>query len=155
MWRVSEFVIADAGKTPQYAEDLARKVALHTRLKTELENAQVSGQSEYGGLACVGVVLVLFFGGIFLFFRAKDEARAIAKADAERRLEGDPKIVCPHCQERGHVTTCYVEERAGIDGGKATAALLTGGISMLATGLSNQIGKTQATCANCGSIWRF
>jgi hypothetical protein len=77
------------------------------------------------------------------------------KSDTEKRKAGEYKIVCPQCHERGCVTTAKVVEKAGIHGGKATAALLTGGVSMLATGLSNELGKTQATCSNCGSTWRF
>jgi hypothetical protein len=83
------------------------------------------------------------------------EKIAKTKTDAEQRKAGEHKIVCPQCQERGFVTTASVTEKTGIHGGKATAAILTGGVSMLATGLSNELGKTQATCSNCGSTWRF
>ncbi len=45
-------------------------------------------------------------------------------------------MVCPHCQTRGSVYTKAVTQKKGVSGGKATAALLTGGVSLLATGLS-------------------
>jgi len=47
-----------------------------------------------------------------------------------------PQMICPHCQTKGSVRTKPVTKKTGISGGKATAALLTGGVSMLATGLS-------------------
>jgi hypothetical protein len=79
--------------------------------------------------------------------RKRDEKLAKAKCDAQ--------IVCLHCQTRGFVTTEKVQVKKGIHGGKATAALLTGGATMLATGLSQHDQMTQATCSNCGSTWRF
>ncbi|MCE5268427.1 MAG: hypothetical protein LLG00_11125 [Planctomycetaceae bacterium] len=75
----------------------------------------------------------------------------VKRAKAER----DAKLFCPHCQKFGHVTTDATTVKKGISGGKATAALLTGGVTMLATGLSQENTMTQATCANCGSTWLF
>jgi hypothetical protein len=48
-----------------------------------------------------------------------------------------------------------VKVKRGISGGKATGAVLTGGVSMLATGLSRKEAATKATCGNCGSRWVF
>ena len=79
---------------------------------------------------------------------------------------------CPHCNQRfealedmpdqltdcqtsGQVRTKDIKQKKGISGGKATAALLTGGVSMLATGLSRKEGCTQAHCVNCDSTWVF
>jgi hypothetical protein len=72
--------------------------------------------------------------------------------EKERR---DAQIICPQCQQRGHVTTRSVRQKKGISGGKATAAILTGGLSILATGLSRKEDATEAECSNCGSIWHF
>jgi hypothetical protein len=71
------------------------------------------------------------------------------------RPQRDKQIVCPHCQTKGHVTTAAVKVNKGISGEKATGAILTGGISMLATGLSDRQMMTKATCSNCGSVWHF
>jgi hypothetical protein len=38
---------------------------------------------------------------------------------------------------------------------QATAAVLTGGVSMLATGLSRKEKLTQARCDNCHNQWDF
>lgn len=65
------------------------------------------------------------------------------------------KLVCPHCQQKGHVRTKSITKSKGISGGKATAALLTGGISLVATGLSQKEKHTQANCSNCNSTWAF
>ncbi|HEY5041386.1 MAG TPA: hypothetical protein VIK53_05230 [Verrucomicrobiae bacterium] len=66
-----------------------------------------------------------------------------------------PEIICPHCQTRGNVRTKPVRRKKGVSGGKATAALLTGGISLLATGLSRKEHVTEAFCLNCKSRWDF
>jgi len=65
------------------------------------------------------------------------------------------QIVCAHCQTKGKVRTKIIEKDAGISGKKATAAALTGGISLLATGLSRNEKVTQAHCDNCGSTWTY
>ena len=65
------------------------------------------------------------------------------------------KLICQHCQTVGLVRTKSVKVKAGISGGKATAALLTGGLSILATGLSRKQQLTEAWCGNCESTWHF
>lgn len=64
-------------------------------------------------------------------------------------------MICPHCQEKGQVRTKEVELKKGISGGKATAALITAGWSILFTGLSRKESATQAYCENCGNRWVF
>jgi hypothetical protein len=68
---------------------------------------------------------------------------------------GDSKIVCPQCGIAGHVSTRRVKAKKGISGGKATGAVLTAGVSILATGLSRKEMVTRAVCANCRSQWTF
>ncbi len=65
------------------------------------------------------------------------------------------KLVCPHCQTVGHVYTKQITKKQGISGGKATAAILTGGTSILATGLSQKEHMTEGHCENCKSTWHF
>jgi hypothetical protein len=65
------------------------------------------------------------------------------------------QIICTHCQIKGMVRTMPVQRKAGISGTKASAAVLTGGMSVLATGLSRKTTVTQAHCDNCGSTWSF
>ncbi len=65
------------------------------------------------------------------------------------------KMVCPHCQKQGTVRTKKVLRKKGLSGAKATGALLTGGLSVLATGLSRKEDETQAHCDECGSTWHF
>jgi len=66
-----------------------------------------------------------------------------------------PEIVCPQCQTKGSVSVESVKRKTGIHGGKATAALFTGGVSLLATGLSGHRATTRAHCNNCKSTWEF
>jgi hypothetical protein len=117
------------------------------------------------------VMIALAAGGVFLgtlavFFLVGVLRRALDPewaaeidhkiAEAKRaKATRDAKLFCPHCQQFGHVTTEPTTVKKGISGGKATAALLTGGVTMLATGLSQENVVTRATCANCGSTWLF
>lgn len=101
------------------------------------------------------VLTIVFVGAILLGFMkafadqkaGKPQARAAAKRAQEAR------IVCPHCQTAGRVTTRPVKLKKGISGGKATGAILTGGVSMLATGLSRKESVTAFACSNCGVNW--
>lgn len=93
--------------------------------------------------------------GYFLISRWEKSPEGQAKMrqyEAQKRAL-DEKIKCPHCDTAGFVTTADTHQKSGISGGKATGAVLTGGLSMLATGLSReQSGKT-CTCSNCGMTW--
>lgn|GEM_PF-2907467 len=64
-------------------------------------------------------------------------------------------MVCPHCQSVGKIRTKEVKQKKGVSGGKATAAVLTAGVSLLAVGLSRKEGATQAHCDNCNNTWFF
>lgn len=66
-----------------------------------------------------------------------------------------PEIICPHCQKKGNVRVKQVINKKGVSGDKATAALLTGGISLLATGLSRKEHGSLAHCDNCSMTWNI
>lgn len=87
----------------------------------------------------------------------KVEYQAKRTAETEGMLHGpfNSELVCPHCQTKGKVRTQKEVRKAGVSGGKATGALLTGGVSLLATGLSRKEIGTKAFCGNCKSIWFF
>jgi len=65
------------------------------------------------------------------------------------------EMICTHCQVKGKVFTEKVKVKTGISGGKATVALLTGGLSLIATGLSRKQEVTKAHCYNCHEEWYF
>ena len=67
----------------------------------------------------------------------------------------NPAMVCPHCAATGAVYTKLVTQKIGISGGKATAALLTGGASLLVAGLSRKAKITEAHCTECNNTWHF
>lgn len=67
----------------------------------------------------------------------------------------NPAMICPHCGVRGKVRTKVIDKKSGISGGKATAAVLTGGVSLVATGLSRKDRVTRAFCGNCKNEWDF
>ena len=76
------------------------------------------------------------------------------KQQEEQQL-ASANMICPHCQTKGSVTTQQVKKKVGISGGKATAAVMTCGLSMFATGLSRKDQVTEATCSNCGQTWYY
>jgi hypothetical protein len=65
------------------------------------------------------------------------------------------ELICPHCQTKGKVHAKPVKIKKGVSGAKATGAILTGGLSLLATGLSRKEDTTQEHCENCNSTWLF
>jgi hypothetical protein len=92
-------------------------------------------------LAVIGLI-------VWALFRQIDEAD---KPRVDRSLR--PQVVCPHCQVRGKVRVWPEPRSAGISGGKATGAFLTGGLSVLLTGLSKHEWVTRANCQNCNVEW--
>jgi hypothetical protein len=90
--------------------------------------------------------------------KKRRERHEIEKEREEKRLRFGPvnsALVCSHCQEKGYVRTKTVDQKKGISGGKATAAVLTAGVSTLFAGLSRHEVNTQAHCNNCHSTWVF
>lgn len=83
------------------------------------------------------------------------QAGAQAKLREKNFGSINPALVCPHCQAKGQVRTKRVTQKQGVSGGKATAAVLTAGFSLLATGLSRKVEVTQAVCDSCHSIWTY
>jgi DNA-directed RNA polymerase subunit RPC12/RpoP len=77
----------------------------------------------------------------------------VNKAIQEEKKPPNPHVVCKYCNEKGCVKLTTVHRKKGISGGKATGALMTGGVSMFATGLSRQQKITHMRCTNCGTEW--
>lgn len=104
----------------------------------------------------------LFSAGViaFAYIYERDKARLRAcmtpeeKAHEQHGLR-NPAMLCPHCQLRGEIRTKVVTRKKGVSGGKATAALLTVGTSLLVTGLSRKEALTEAWCGNCKNTWAF
>jgi uncharacterized Zn finger protein len=78
-----------------------------------------------------------------------------AHTASKATLAAPSKLVCPHCRTSGSVRTEVVKVKRGISGGKAVGAVFTGGLSLVATGLSRKEPATKAHCGNCGSVWTF
>jgi len=90
--------------------------------------------------------------------RARVKAEQAAKNPRRQFAKGEQQmtqIICPQCQVAGQVSTKQIKEKVGVSGGKATAAVITTGASVLVTGLSRKKKVTRAHCANCGSDWDF
>jgi hypothetical protein len=105
--------------------------------------------------AVIGIVLVV----VALIAGVAESARQAKMTPEQKAAETwgprNPAMICPHCQTKGHIRTKIVERKKGVSGAKATGALLTGGISLLATGLSRKENPTQAHCDNCENTWEF
>lgn len=85
--------------------------------------------------------------------RADRWARSSAALEQAQRRSGDAEKICPHCQVKGRITSRRVKQKKGISGGKATGAVLTGGVSLFATGLSRKERGTEMWCHNCNTRW--
>jgi hypothetical protein len=113
--------------------------------------------STFWWLALLGFVLLLCTLDWNMIFEELASAPGKAKqreaSERNRKRKQQSQILCPHCQQKGGVTTRPVKRKKGISGGKATAAVITGGVSVLATGLSRKENETEAKCSKCGSIW--
>ncbi len=64
-----------------------------------------------------------------------------------------PKVVCKFCNTAGQVLVTLAERKRGVSGGKATGAILTGGLSLFLTGLSRKETVSRLNCKNCGMNW--
>ncbi len=89
------------------------------------------------------------------FFRdAREEALAEEKFKEKGFVEfKNTELVCPYCQRRGDVFIQYLRLKNGISGGKVLGGLLTGGVSLLATGISRKDVFKQFHCDNCDQYW--
>jgi hypothetical protein len=63
-------------------------------------------------------------------------------------------LICPHCQTKGRINRSLDTAKGPISGGKATGAILTGGVSLLFTGLSRKSVVTRNHCGACNTTWR-
>lgn len=118
-----------------------------------------------GGLIGIGIVMAFVIWGLISSKKTEGKERdRRASLSVEQRMEEDAvreygekntAMICPHCQSKGSIRIKAIAKKAGISGGKATAAVLTGGVSVLATGLSRKEDLTQAHCEECKSTWTF
>lgn len=90
----------------------------------------------------------------------KTEQNGIAEIDTSldfdeswKGFQLNREIICPSCHKKGCVISRNMKRKTGISGAKATGALLTGGLSLLAVGLSKKELATELKCKNCNSIW--
>ncbi len=116
----------------------------------------------FPALLCPIVIplVVAFAVSIIAAVAAAGRARMLSEMSPHERasfLWGaiNPPMICPHCQKKGCIRTMPVRRKKGISGAKATGAILTGGLSLLATGLSREEDLTQAHCMVCNCTWEF
>lgn len=100
-----------------------------------------------------GLIVLALVGGGMYAYNSNPNVKARKQAAADRKASLDAQIKCPHCEVRGSVTTSQVKKKRGISGGKVTGALMTGGVSLLATGLASKHKYNQYGCRNCGQVW--
>jgi hypothetical protein len=115
-----------------------------------------------GAFALIAIILIIF---VIVNGVLKERTESKMTADERKNHEDilntqmwgliSSEYICPHCRKKGFVSTMPVKRKKGISGAKATGALLTAGVSILATGLARKEGLTQAHCGNCNSTWDF
>jgi hypothetical protein len=129
-------------------------------------------EPKMGWVALVAIVVLIIAG----IYRVQDsEERTIAAMAPEERAQyrqarvdywrnreatqREEKALTEHGPSnpwmKGTVRTRDVQKKKGISGAKVTAAVITSGVSVLATGLSRKEKLTQAHCENWGSDWLF
>jgi hypothetical protein len=108
------------------------------------------------------ILFILFLIGLFALISLVSNAESkhmvmegISQSDVINWGQPHLQMICPHCQQGGKVLSKSVTKKTGVSGAKATGAILTGGVSLLATGLSKKDKMTQAHCLNCDSTWHF
>jgi hypothetical protein len=116
------------------------------------------------GLALVAIVVIAIIAAAIESSKvSKMKPGELAAYQAQKQVSREnflwgplnPTMVCPHCQEKGRIRVKRLTQKKGVSGGKATAAILTAGTSLLAVGLSRKENVTQAHCCNCNSTWQF
>lgn len=70
-------------------------------------------------------------------------------------MANNPHLKCPHCDSTGTVSSRKIKTKQGVSGGKATGAVLTMGVSLLATGLSRKQTVTEMKCSKCSTVWHI
>lgn len=100
---------------------------------------------EYGDLLFFGSIIVTAIFSLFMFATIPLWHPTVAREIAAQRREWDSRIICPHCETKGCVSTKAPFVNMAI-GGKSTVALMGADLSDC---------KTRATCSNCGSVWHF
>ena len=103
------------------------------------------------GLVWIGILIL-----IICIIRSKQpyNPEELERQQKQQQL-ASTNMICPHCQTKGSVTTQQIKKKVGVSGGKATAGILTCGLSLFAVGLSRKAQITEATCSNCGQVWYY
>ena len=108
------------------------------------------------------LILLIVFTVLFVAKIFESKKTSKMSPDELQRYQNELKwgkvnsvMICPHCQTKGYIYTKSVKKKKGVSGAKATGAILTLGVSMLATGLSRKEDLTQAHCSHCDSTWNF
>jgi len=94
-------------------------------------------------------------GGIATYVQKKHDSPIDNKYTPIRTQNKSQNMICPYCQNKGTVSVYRDKVKNGISGGKLTGAILTGGLSLLATGLSRKTEVSKAQCSKCGAEWTF
>lgn len=108
-------------------------------------------------MVIVIIIAVVFVGGmisgIISLINYNKVDPATGTSPAQRHAAQQAQVICPHCHNRGGVTWQEVKRKQGISGAKATGAVLTGGLSVVATGLSRKGYVRACFCRFCGMKW--
>jgi hypothetical protein len=91
----------------------------------------------------------------YLSQNKSQSSQEVISQSSQEVINGQAALLCPHCQQRGNVTTTKEKVKTGFSTGKASFAVVTLGITTLVTGLAKHGYITKARCSSCGSEWKF
>jgi hypothetical protein len=88
----------------------------------------------------------------------REENKRLRGAKERELIEGAlrPKVICPHCQEKGGVRVFVVSgKNTSVDGGKVALAIFTGGLSVFGQGIekTERFHHETAKCTKCQMKW--
>lgn len=118
-----------------------------------LEVNPSASREEGEDVAAIGFVISLLISLLIIIGAIRLGVRLGERTSVWGRINS--AMICPHCQTKGSVRTKQITWKAGVSGGKATAAILTGGLSLIVVGLSRKEQHMQAHCENCYATWHF
>lgn len=90
---------------------------------------------------------------LWAWYSGTPGAKAAQAARVQKAEEQRAKIICPYCQQPGHVTVAQERRVKRKTATRFLGAAVTMGGSLPLTGVSKKGTVTTLSCSNCGMKW--